>query len=318
MPSTPTTSSTGKSTYLPGDRRRENRGSIFPENGYIGRMAELGKTNTLIIVRESDHGFYLDGGELGEILLPNREKPEDLEQGDEIEVFVSRDSEDRIVATTSKPIAEVGQFAALEVTALNPRLGAFLDWGLPKELLLPFREQTVRPRVGDRVVVYIMIDERSNRIVATGRTNRLLNRFRATYRGGEKVSLIVQEKTPLGFMMIVDQQFRGLIHKNRINKKLAIGDTLEGYVASHREEGKIDLSLEPVGYTRVDDLSSRILSAIEENGGTLPMGDKSSPEEIKERFQTSKKAFKQALGSLYRERKINLSGEEISLVKPSA
>lgn len=277
-------------------------------------MAELGKTNRLVIVRDSNHGFFLDGGKHGDILLPKKETPEDVEQGDEIDVFVLRDSDDRIIATREKPIAEVGQFASLKVTAIHPRLGAFLDWGLPKELLLPFREQPFRVREGQYAVVYIMVDEKSDRIIATGRNNRFLNRFRHSYKGGEEVSLIVQEKTPLGYNMIVDQSYRGLLHDNRIKRPISIGDVLTGYIASVREHEKLDISLEPVGYKRVPDLSERIIEALKTEGGKLPLGDKSSPEAIREAFGTSKKAFKQAIGALYRERKIELSAEEISLV----
>lgn len=277
-------------------------------------MAELGKTNQLIIVRDSDHGFFLDGGELGDILLPKKETPEGVEQGDEIEVFILRDSDDRLIATREKPIAEAGQFAALKVTAVHPRLGAFLDWGLPKELLLPFREQPKRVREGETAVVYIMVDEKSHRIVATGRTNRLLNRFHHTYKGGEQVSLIVQEKTPLGYTMIVDQAYRGLLHENRANRPIKVGDVLTGYIASVREQEKLDISLEPVGYERVPDLSDRILKMLNDSGGTISLGDKSSPDAIRNTFGTSKKAFKQAIGALYRQRKIELSGEQITLV----
>lgn len=281
-------------------------------------MADLGKTNRLVILRESDHGFYLDGGELGEILLPNREIPDDdIEQGDEVDVFVYRDSEDRIVAGTAHPIAEVGQFAALKVTSVHPKLGAFLDWGLPKELLLPYREQPRRVREGETAVVFIMVDPKSNRIIATGRTNRLLDRFHHSYKGGEEVSLIVQEKTPLGYTTIVDQQFQGLLHENRVNRPLRVGDTLNGYIASVREHGKLDLSLEPVGYERVPDLSERILESLKESGGSIPLGDKSPPEAIQATFGTSKKAFKQAIGALYRQRKIELSDREITLTDPS-
>lgn len=278
-------------------------------------MARLGKTNTLLIVRDSDFGFYLDGGELGEILLPNAEVPPGVEQGDEVEVFVSRDSEDRIVATVQKPVVEVGQFAALEVKSINSNIGAFLDWGLSKDLLLPFREQPFHVRVGQLALVYVMIDEVSNRIVATLKTNRFLDKTRATYQTGEAVTFLIQERTPLGYMAIVNQAHRGLLHESRISRPLKIGERFEGYIAAMKEEGKIDLSLEPVGYGRVTDLSGQILKRLEENGGRLGLGDKSSPDEIRRSLQTSKKAFKQALGALYRKRLIEIEDREISLLK---
>ncbi|MDA8908608.1 S1-like domain-containing RNA-binding protein [bacterium] len=280
-------------------------------------MAQLGKTNTLLIVRDSDFGFYLDGGELGEILLPNAEVPQGVEQGDEVEVFVSRDSEDRIVATVQKPVVEVGQFAALEVTAVNSNIGAFLDWGLSKDLLLPFREQPFHVRVGQLAVVYVMIDEVSNRIVATLKTNRFLDKTRADYQVGEPVSFIIQERTPLGYMAIVNQAHRGLLHESRISRPLKIGETFDGYIAAMKEQGKIDLSLEPVGYGRVTDLSGQIMEKLGQNGGHLKVSDKSSPEEIRRMFQTSKKAFKQALGALYRKRLIEMKDGGISLLKKS-
>ncbi|MEM7601256.1 MAG: S1-like domain-containing RNA-binding protein [Verrucomicrobiota bacterium] len=278
-------------------------------------MARLGKTNTLVIVRDSDHGFYLDGGDLGEILLPNAEVPEGVEQGDEVEVFVSRDSEDRLVATVQKPIAEVGQFAALEVTSIESNIGAFLDWGLTKDLLLPFREQPFRVRVGQLALVYLTVDEVSNRIIASARTKRHLDKTRPDYQVGQAVELIIRERTPLGYMSIVNQQHSGLLHESRISRPLKIGETFNGYIAAMKPGDKIDLSLEPVGYGRVTGLSGQILEKLKENGGSLEIGDKSSPDDIRRVFQTSKKAFKQALGALYRKRLIEISGEHISLAK---
>lgn len=267
-------------------------------------MAELGRTNRLVIVRDSDHGFYLDGGDLGEILLPRVETPDDVEQGDEVEVFVGRDSEDRLVATKQKPVCEVGDFASLEVKSVNPNVGAFLDWGLPKDLLLPFREQLRRVRPGERVLVRVVLDEVSNRIVASARTNRYLNRTRPRYQTGDEVSLIIQERTPLGWLAIVDQQFRGLLHENQVQRPLRVGESLPGYIAALKEDDKIDLSLEPVGYGRVTGLSERILAELKSRGGRLDLDDRSPPEEIRRAFGCSKKAFKQAVGALYRQKRV--------------
>jgi hypothetical protein len=280
-------------------------------------MAQLGKTNTLPIVRDSDFGFYLDGGELGDILLPNAEVPQGVEQGDEVEVFVSRDSEDRIVATVQKPFVEVGQFAALEVKSINSDIGAFLDWGLSKDLLLPFREQPFRVRVGQLALVYVMIDKVSNRIVATSRTNRHLDKTRPHYQNGQPVQFIIQERTPLGYMAIVNQEHRGLLHESRISRPLRIGETFDGFIAEVKDGDKIDLSLEPVGYGRVTGLTGQIMEKLEQNDGRLEIGDKSSPEEIRRMFQTSKKAFKQALGALYRKRLIEMKDGGIVLLKKS-
>jgi predicted RNA-binding protein (virulence factor B family) len=276
-------------------------------------MAELGRTNRLVIVRDSDHGLYLDGGDLGDILLPNPEVPDDVEQGDEGEVFVMRDSEDRLVATMARPLCEVGDFALLEVKSVNSNIGAFLDWGLGKDLLLPFREQLERVNPGQRIFVRVAVDPISNRIIASARTNRYLNQFRPDYQAGDKVELTIQEKSPLGYFAIIDRKHRGLIHQSAANRPLRVGETIEGYIAALKEDDKIDLSLEPVGYGRVTGLADRILEAARENGGTLPLGDKSSPDEIRRAFGTSKKAFKQALGALYRDRKIRIAGAEIEV-----
>jgi len=267
-------------------------------------MAKLGKTNCLVILRESDHGFYLDGGPLGEILLPQREVPPEVEQGDEVEVFVSRDSEDRLVATTRKPICEAGDFAVLEVVAVHPDIGAFLDWGLDKELLLPFREQPFRVRPGQRVLVRVVVDERSGRLAATARTRQQLDSAPPRYLPGDEVDLLIMEKFPEGYYAIVDQRCRGLIHRQRIRRPLQVGERLVGYVAEVKEGGKLDLSLEPVGFSRITGLSDQVLEALRESGGRLALDDKSPPEEIARAFGASKKAFKQALGTLYRERRI--------------
>lgn len=275
------------------------------------RSAQLGKINRLIILRDSDHGFYLDGGELGEILLPNREVPEDVEQGDEVEVFISRDSEDRIVATSSRPVCEVGDFVMLEVKAVNRKIGAFLDWGYPKDLLLPFREQLRRVKPGEKVLVHVYLDEVSNRIVASARTNRFLNKRRPEYDIADEVSLLIQEETPLGYMAIIDGQFRGLLHRERVSRTLRVGEKYDGYIAALKPDEKIDLSLEPIGYRRVTTLGDRIMAELDEEGGKLPFGDKTAPEEIRNQFGVSKKAFKQALGALYRERKIKVAPDSI-------
>ncbi|MCG8600554.1 MAG: S1-like domain-containing RNA-binding protein [Verrucomicrobiales bacterium] len=276
--------------------------------------AQLGKINRLIILRDSDHGFYLDGGELGEILLPNREVPEDVEQGDEVEVFISRDSEDRIVATSTRPVCEVGDFVMLEVKAVNRKIGAFLDWGYPKDLLLPFREQLRRVKPGEKVLVHVYLDEVSNRIVASARTNRFLNKRRPEYDIADEVSLLIQEETPLGYMAIIDGQFRGLLHRERVSRTLRVGEKYDGYIAALKPDEKIDLSLEPIGYRRVTTLGDRIMTELAEEGGKLPFGDKTAPEEIRNHFGVSKKAFKQALGALYRERKIKVAPDSIEKV----
>lgn len=279
-------------------------------------MALLGRINQLIILRESDHGFYLDGGLLGEILLPTREVPADVEQGDAVPVFVSRDSEDRIVATTQLPLCQVGDFAGLKVIEVNPRIGAFLDWGFPKDLLLPFGEQTRKVGTGERVVIKVIIDEKTNRIIATSKLGRYLDKTAPRYETGQPVTLIVLEKTPLGYAAIIDRKHRGLIHESEVHRPLEPGDELQGYVRSVREDYKIDLSLEPVGYSRVTDLSDRILEVLRDKGGHIAIGDQSSPDAIRATFGASKKAFKQAVGHLYKRRLIEVNPGSITMVAP--
>ncbi len=279
-------------------------------------MALLGRINHLIILRESDNGFYLDGGTLGEILLPTREIPDEVEQGDEVPVFISRDSEDRIVATTQLPLCQAGEFCGLRVIEVNDRIGAFLDWGLPKDLLLPFAEQSKPVGAGQKVVVRVIIDEKTDRIIATSKLGRYLDKTAPRYETGQPVSLIVLEKTPLGYAAMIDQRHRGLIHESEVHRTLEVGESLQGYIRAVREDYKIDIALEPIGYGRVSDLSGRILEILRERGGRVPVSDRSSPEEIRTVFGASKKAFKQAVGHLYKKRLIDLGEDNISLVPP--
>ncbi len=267
-------------------------------------MAELGKRNTLSILNESPHGIYLDGEELGDILLPNAYVPKSLTPNQKLDVFVYLDSEDRIVATTETPYAEVDQFAALKVVEVNEKVGAFLDWGLSKDLLLPYREQKGRVRVGDTRVVRIYVDDASGRIVASEKHARFISKYRAMYKPQEQVDLIVIGETPLGFKAIINSSHIGLLYDNELSEPLTVGQSFKGYVNKVRPDGNIDLRRDPSGYTRVAPLAEQILEAIEKNGGTLNLDDKSPPEAIRDAFDVSKKAFKQALGNLYKQRLI--------------
>lgn len=264
----------------------------------------LGKRNTLKVLKSAPPGIYLDGGEKGEILLPGRYIPEGVVPGDMLDVFVYLDSEDRLVATTEKPLAEVGEFAALEVVGVKRPIGAFLNWGLAKDLLLPFREQIVPVRAGERVIVFVYIDEKTGRIVASSRLNGHLSRDFPTYPPGQPVSLMIVNKTPLGYNALVNNAHLGLLYDNNICTPLEVGQTLNGYVRQVRDDGKIDLTLDAAGYQRVVSLTGQILDALQENGGRLEFDDDSSPESIRRRFSVSKKAFKQALGRLYKKRQI--------------
>jgi predicted RNA-binding protein (virulence factor B family) len=281
-------------------------------------MASIGERNALRVLRESKSGLHLDGEELGEILLPGRYIPKGTVPGDYLEVFVHRDSEDRLVATTEIPRACVGDFAALKVVSLHPSAGAFLDWGLSKDLLLPIREQAHRVKAGETVVVYVFLDRKSNRVVATTKLDRHLGATAPEYEVGQRVPLLIAGETPLGYKAIVENAHHGLLYKTDLGSPLAIGQALEGYVRAVRPDGKIDLHLDPEGYGRIAPLTEQIIAALQKTPShRLPLGDHSTPEEIRAQFSTSKKAFKQALGALYRQRSIRLIEGGIELV-PSA
>jgi len=280
-------------------------------------MATLGKRNTLSIVRESTPGLYLDGGELGEILLPKRYIPADIKPRDTMDVFVFLDSEDRLVATTETPLATVGEFAALEVVSINPRVGAFLNWGLTKDLLLPYREQEGVVRVGKKVIVIVCLDAKSNRIVASTRLRRHLDLTPPPYRSGQPVNLLITRRTPLGYTAIVENAHTGLLYHTNLSVALTPGQTLKGFVRNLRPGGKIDLSLDDAGYKRVRPLRELIIQTLEENGGKLDFDDDSSPVAIRERFGVSKNAFKLALGALYKIRRIRFTKPGIELLDNS-
>jgi hypothetical protein len=281
-------------------------------------MAILGKRNILSIVRASAPGLYLDGGELGEILLPGRYIPADLKPKDKLDVFVYRDSEDRLVATTETPLAMVGEFACLKVISVNQNIGAFLDWGLAKDLLLPFREQEIPVRVGQKVAVYVCLDVKTNRILATARLNRHLNRDTPAYRSGQPVNFLITGRTPLGYNAIVENAHRGLLYHNNLAAPLVAGQKLKGFVRTVRSGGKIDLSLDASGYKRVAALTDQIVQTLERNGGQLAFDDDSSPAVIRQTFGVSKKAFKQALGKLYKARRIRFQNPGIQLLDNSS
>jgi predicted RNA-binding protein (virulence factor B family) len=281
-------------------------------------MAILGKRNILSIVRASAPGLYLDGGELGEILLPGRYIPADLKPKDKLDVFVYRDSEDRLVATTEVPHANVGEFACMKVISINDRVGAFLDWGLAKDLLLPFREQEKQVRVGQRVVAFVYLDPKTQRIVATTRLHRHLSQERPFYRNSQPVNLLITGASPLGYQAIVENSHSGLLYRDNITTPLQIGQRVKGFVRNIRPNGQIDLSLDASGYKRVASVTDQIVQALESNGGKLAFDDDSSPEAIRKQFGVSKKAFKQALGKLYKARRIGFQNPGIQLLDNSS
>ena len=278
-------------------------------------MAILGKRNLLSVIRESQPGLYLDGGELGEILLPGRYIPAGLAPKQKLDVFVYRDSEDRLVATTETPNAMVGEFACMKVINVHPQAGAFLDWGLEKDLLVPFREQEFPLRPGDWVVVSVGLDARTNRIIASTRLNRHVSRDTPAYRIGQQVNLLIASETPQGYQAIVDNAHLG--HLKQPGSPLKIGARMKGFVRAVRAGGKIDLSLDATGYQRVEPLTKLIITALKTSGGRLAFDDDSSPETIRQNFGVSKKAFKQALGKLYKTRSIAFTKPGIELLDNS-
>lgn len=277
-------------------------------------MAELGKRNLLTIVRAAPPGLYLDGGPRGEILLPAKFIRPGAIPGNKIEVFVYRDSEDRLVATTEQPYAALGEFACLKVVGVNHRVGVFLDWGLAKDLLLPAREQDGPLNPGDSVVVQVVLDRQTDRLIASARLNRRLDLTPPPYHEGESVHLLVASKSPLGYNLIINHAHRGLIYHTDLPAPLKIGQVVEGYVRAIRPDGKIDLALGRAGYRRIAEASVVVLTKLREAGGRLPYHDNSIPEEIRSVFGLSKKAFKQAIGSLYRDRLIRIEPDGIHLV----
>jgi hypothetical protein len=277
-------------------------------------MAIIGRRNRLSIERSSSPGLYLNGGELGEILLPGRYIPADVKPGDQLDVFVYLDSEDRLVATTEIPKVMVGEFACLKVVGVHPKAGAFLDWGLSKDLLLPFPEQEKPVRTGTMVVVYVYLDVQSRRIVASARLKRHLNQSGDTYQEKQPVNLLIIGETPLGYNAIVNNDRLGLLYHNTTGIPLNVGERMRGYVRVVRADGKLDLSLDQAGYSRVLPLKLRIVSALKDNGGRLDLDDDTSPLVIREKFQCSKNAFKLALGALYKSRRIEFTRPGIRLL----
>lgn len=277
-------------------------------------MVSIGKLNTLTVVRDSTPGLYLDGEELGEILLPNRYVPRGLSPGDRIEVFLYRDSEDRLVTTTQTPRATAGDVATLRVVGIHQQVGAFLDWGLAKDLLLPFREQTAPVTSGQEVVVRVYVDPKTQRMVASMRLDPDSAIEPTLFRPGQPVVFLIQERTALGFKAMVEGGHAGLLYHEGLNVAIRVGQKLRGFVRTVRPDGKLDLSLDEAGYRRVGPLAERIVEALRLKGGRLDMDDDSPPESIRQAFGVSKKAFKQALGALYKARRVRFLKPGIELL----
>ena len=275
---------------------------------------ELGKFNTLKVVKEVEFGLYLDGGEEGEILLPTRYVPEGCKVGDELNVFLYLDNEERLIATTLTPLVQVGEFAFLEVAWVN-QFGAFMNWGLMKDLFVPFREQKMKMQVGKKYMIHAHLDEESYRIMASAKVERYLSKEVPLYEVGQEVDVLIWQKTDLGFKAIVENSYSGLLYESEIFQSLHAGMKIKAYVRQVREDGKIDLSLQKMGQAGVEDFSTILLERIQELGGFLPLGDKSPAEDIYAMFGVSKKVFKKAVGDLYKKRLITLQPESIQLIK---
>ena len=277
---------------------------------------QLGRMNQLTVLKQVDFGFYLDGGDVhGEILLPNGEiRPDiDVRINAQLPVFIYLDTEERLIATTRPVLAQVGDFAYLEVAWVN-NFGAFLSWGPMKDLFVPFREQKMKMQKGQRYIVHVHLDEESYRIMASAKVDRYLSPERPPYHVGDEVEILVWQKTDLGFKTIVDNQFSGQLYDDQIFRMLHTGDRLKAYVNQVRPDGKIDLLLQRPGQDAVTDFSQTLLNHLHTNGGRTPLGDKSPAEEIYAVFGVSKKVFKKAVGDLYKRHLIQIlpNGLELS------
>ncbi|MDR2306904.1 MAG: hypothetical protein LBE53_06885 [Paucimonas sp.] len=275
-------------------------------------MALLGRYNSLQIVKHVEFGLYLDGGADGEILLPRRYFPKDaeLELDDWLNVFIYLDSEDQLIATTEKPKMQVGEFASLKVKDINGA-GIFLDWGLSKDLLMPYSEESRPLKIGDYCVVHAYLDKRTRRITATAKLDRYLDRTPVDYKPGQPVELLVAGETPMGFKAIINNRHWGLIHKNEVFKFLRSGMHEKGFIKEVRHDGKIALSLQPVGQALADGLHEQIMQRLDAAGGVLPVCDKSDPAVISQMFNVSKGNFKKAIGALFKQGRIVIHDDRI-------
>lgn len=277
-------------------------------------MIEIGKKNNLRALRNTTAGMYLTDGKGNEVLLPNKYVPKSFAIGELIEVFIYKDSEDRITATTLVPLIELGGFAFLKVNQVTA-FGAFLDWGMEKDLLVPIKEQKERMEEGEFYVVSMYLDETSDRLVASSKIKKFLDNEDIALQVGESVQAVIFEDTPLGYLAIVNGKHKGLLYHNEVFERLRMGDEITAYVKKVKEGGDLDLSKQKIGFSHVNDQTDVLLNHIKKSGGFLPLHDNSSPEEIQFKLKMSKKVFKKAVGMLYKMKKISISNEGISLVR---
>jgi predicted RNA-binding protein (virulence factor B family) len=275
---------------------------------------EIGKFNTLKVVKTLDFGAYLDGGNGLEILLPIRYVPAPCEVGDDIDVFIYHDNEGRLIATTVRPLAIVGEFRLMHVKDVT-QVGAFLEWGIMKDLLVPYREQKMQMMKGRSYLVYVYLDNVTNRIVASARLDKFLDNTPPQYEYNQEVDLIVADESEIGYKVIINHLHYGLLYRNEVFRTLTKGEKLKGYIKDVREDNKIDVSLHKLGYEKIDVIAQQIMFMVEHNGGFLPLHDKSDANIIRELFACSKKSFKQAVGALYKQKLIALEKDGIRLLR---
>ena len=275
---------------------------------------QLGKTNQLKVTKITELGYLLEDEDSKNILLPNDAVTGKLKVDDTVKVFVYKDSDNHLIATTQKPTIELEQFAYLQVKDIN-KTGAFMDWGISKDLLVPYAEHTVKMSEGEWHLVFMLLDEETNRLIGSCKENEFVFFDEIDVKEGDEVDLLLYSRTDLGFNAIVNNLYKGLIFNSNIHKDIKSGDTINGYVKQVREDGNIDLLLEPLGYRKsIDPTTETILNKLKENDGCIFLTDKSTPEEIKEQLGLSKKAFKRGLGSLYKQKKIAILEDCIKLV----
>ncbi|MDC6389737.1 S1-like domain-containing RNA-binding protein [Maribacter sp. PR1] len=277
-------------------------------------MIEIGIKNNLKILRDTSVGLFLGDEEGNDVLLPNKYVPESYEIGEEIEVFCYLDYDERPVATTLEPDIMLGEFRLLEVAEVN-EFGAFMDWGLEKHLLVPFREQRSKMKQGQWYVVHCYLDEKTGRLVASNKLDKFLNNDNLHLKEWDEVDLVVTRQTDLGWEVIVNEKHKGLVYFNEVFKTVNIGDVIPGCVKKIRKDNKIDISLQPLGERVLEPAANKIFTVLKENGGYLPLHDKSDPEEIRDMLQMSKKTFKKGLGALYKARKVTLEDDGINLAE---
>jgi len=274
-------------------------------------QVDIGRFNKLKIIKLVDFGVYLDGGEDGEILLPRKFVLENAQIGDEVDVFICYDSEDRLMATTTTPQAQVGEFALLTVVAAT-KVGAFLAWGLDKDLFLPFSEQLYNIRPGDQVVVAVYLDN-TDRIASSMRIERFFDSEPGQYEIGQAVDLMIYNKTDLGFKAIINSRHSGILYFNEVFHPLKNGEKVRGFIRNIRDDGKIDLGLQKTGHQGAEDVGPKILDLLQKNNGFYPLTEKTPPEKIYALFGVSKKKYKIALGGLYKQRKINIEDDGVRI-----